>query len=155
MAVTISIRCFTGTGAGTESAAQTAIALLSVDAATDDPNSHQVTHGTNSFEKWVAVSIDTADGGSFTNFWVEVSGALPTGVVIKMGVTDTPATPTSATSLVATTTMVAGRRYTFDANTYTTNGSKSRYLVLQEQVASTAAAGVIPQQKFTIGYAQN
>lgn len=153
--MTTSLRVYTGSGAATESAAQTAIALLSVDAATVDPNSHQVAPGTNSYEKWVRVRIDAASGKTYTNFWVERSGVLPDGVVIKMGVTDTAATPSSTTSTVATTTMADGRRYVFDASTYDVDGQHSRYLVLQEQVTAAAASGAITQQDFTIGFEQS
>ena len=34
---TVTLRCYTGTGAGTESAAETAIALLSADSAGTNP----------------------------------------------------------------------------------------------------------------------
>ena len=152
MAATTSLRVYTGTNAGTESAAQTAIALLSVDAATVDPAAHQVAPGTNSYEKWLRLKIDAANGATVTDFWIERSGALPAGVVIKLGVTATPATPTSTTSTVATTTMAEGRRYVFDTAALAANGDATQYLVLQEQVAASAAAGAITQQDFTVGY---
>lgn len=154
MAATTSLRVYTGAGAGTESAAQTAIALLSVDAATVDPASHQVAPGTNSYEKWLRIRIDAANGASVSDFWIERSGALPAGVVIKLGVTATPATPTSTTSTVATTTMAEGRRYVFDTTALDTTGQHTAYVVLQEQVAASAPAGAITQQAFTVGYAQ-
>lgn len=153
--MTVSLRLYTGTAAGTESGAETAIALLSVDAASDDPTAHKIAKGTNSFEKWIRLRIDNAAGASYSNFSLVRSGDLPTGVVIKMGVTDTPTTPTASTSAVATTTMVAGRRYVFDAGTYDTTGQHTRYVVLQEVVAATAASGNIPQQHFTAGWQQS
>lgn len=148
----VSLRCYNGTNAATESAAITAIALLSVDAATVDPGSHVVAKGANSYEKWLAVKVDSADGTTWSDFSVTCSGVLPTGVTIKVGVTSTAATPTNATSLVATTTLQAGRRYTFDTATYDTAGEKTAYLVVQEQVAATAASGAIPQQALTVNY---
>lgn len=155
MTAATSLRVYTGTNAATESAAQTAIALLSVDAATDDPNSHRIAAGANSYEKWVRVKIDTTAGTTLANFSVERGGDLADGVVIRMGVTDNPVTPTSRTSTVATTTMVAGRRYVFDATPIGATGEYSRYLVIQEQVAATAPSGAIEQQVFTIGYAES
>jgi hypothetical protein len=155
VAAVTTLRVYTGSAAGTESGAQTAIALLSVDAATVDPNDHRITPGANSFEKWLRLKIDTAGGFEFSNFWIERSGALPEGVVIKLGVADTPSTPTSTTSTVATTTMADGRRYVFDTATLDANGDYTRYLVLQEQVAATAASGAITQQDFTIGYSES
>lgn len=148
----LSLRVFTGTNAGTESAAQTGIALLSVDAATNDPGSHKVAPGTNSFEKWLAVSVDAANSQTFSNFWVEMTGDLPDGVTIKVGTADAGATPTSATSTVAKTTLATGRRFIWDAGTYNANGQKTRYLVLQEQVAASAASGAIPQGTLTFGW---
>ena len=156
--MSISLRCYTGAGAATESAAQTAIALLSVDAATVDPGSHMVSPGTNSFEKYLAVKVDLADGHTYSDFYLElstVSGALPSGVTIKVGTTATAATPTAATSTVALTTLTAGRRYTFDTSVLDTAAQKTAYLVLQEQVAATAASGAIPQQAITVGWAQD
>ena len=148
-----SLRQYTGANAATESGPSTAIALLSVDAATDDPNSHKVSPGTNSFERWLAVKCDSADG-AYSNFYIEVAGDLPEGVTIKVGTTATAATPTNATSTVARTTLTAGRRYTFDTSVLDTVGAKSSYLVLQEQVAATAASGAIDQQALTIGWAK-
>jgi hypothetical protein len=152
--VTCSLRCYTGVDAATESAAITAIALLSVDAATVDPGSHKVAPGTNSVEKWLAVKVDSADGTTWSDFSVTCSGALPSGVTIKVGVTAVAATPTSATSTVATTTLQAGRRYTFDTSVLDTAGEKTAFLVLQEVVSAAAVSGAIPQQSLVVNYAQ-
>ena len=116
---------------------------------------HEVSPGANSFEKWLRVKVDTAGGGTFTNFAITRSGDLPDGVVIKLGVTDTAATPTASTSTVATTTMADGRRYIFDTNAYSADGDTTRYLVLQAQVDASALSGAIDQQAFLIGYAQS
>lgn len=155
MAAVLTLRVYSGTDAATESAAETAIAWTDVDDATVDPTSDTVAPGTNSYEKWMRVSIDTPDGGTFTNFWIERSGDLPDGVVVKMGVTDTAATPTRSASTVATTTMADGRRYIFDANEYSTSGDKSRYVVVQEQTTAAATTGDIDQQTLTFGWQQS
>ena len=148
----LSLRVYTGVGAGTESAAQTAIALLSVDAATVDPGSHQVVPGANSYEKWVAVVVDAPSGGTYSNFWVESDIDPPAGVTVKVGIATAGATPTAATSTVARTTLSAGRRYLWDEQSYDTTGDRTRYLVIQEQVAATATSGAIPQQTLTFGW---
>ena len=155
MAASLSLRVYTGTDAGTESAAQTGIALMNVDSAANAPTTNKVTPGTNSYEKWMRVKIDTADGGTFTNFWIERSGSLPDGVTVKMGVTDTPVTPVATASTIATTTMADSRRYFFDNGEYSTNGDTTRYIVVQEQTTAAAASGNIDQQDFTIGYSQS
>lgn len=150
--MTCSLRQYTGTNAATESGPSTAIALLSVDAATDDPNSHKIAAGANSFEKWVAVVVDSADGSAYSNFYVQSSGAPQDGVTIKVGFALAGATPTSATSTVAKTTLTAGRRYLWDSASYDTNGDRTRFLVIQAQVAATAASGAIPQETLAFGW---
>jgi hypothetical protein len=143
---------YTGPGAGTESGPQTGIALMASDSAADNPTGSPVAPGTNSFEKWLAVVVDDPEGSTFSTFWVECSGVLPDGVTIRVGAADSGATPTSATSTVAKTTLSAGRRFTWDDASYDTAGQRTRYLVLQESVAATAAAGAIPQQALTFGF---
>lgn len=155
MAASLSLRVYTGTNAGTESAAQTGIALMDIDSAANAPVANDIAKGANSFEKWMRVKMDDTDGLSFTNFWIERSGDLPDGVTVKMGVTDSPSTPTAATSSIATTTMADGRRYIFDTNVYDADSDTTRYVVVQAIVASTAASGNIEQQVFTVGYSQS
>lgn len=154
MAATVTCRVYTGSGAGTESAAQDQIALLSIDSASYDPTDGEVAPGTNSFEKWMRLKVDDADGTSVSDFWIERAGDLPDGVIIKMGVTDAPATPTATTSTVATTTMVDGRRYFFDMGSYDADNDATRYLVLQEQVAADADDGSIDTQSFQWGWSE-
>ena len=155
MAPLLTLRIYTGTSAGTESAAQSGIALMDIDSATNAPVANDIAKGANSFEKWMRIKVDDADGLSFTNFWIERSGDVPDGVTVKMGVTDTASTPTAATSSIATTTMADGRRYIFDANEYDADNDTTRYLVIQAQVAASAATGNIEQQVFTVGYSQS
>jgi len=151
------LRVYTGTNAGTESAGVSGIDLISADNAINSaPNrtSFEVAPGTNSFEKWLRVKVDVANGHTLTNFWIERDGDLPDGVIVRMGVTDDPATPTASTSTIATTTMADGRRYIFDANTYDANNDTTRYVVIQEQVAASAASGAIETESFEIGWSQ-
>lgn len=155
MAATLTLRVYTGTDAGTESGPQEGIALMSTDSAGNDPEDNEIEKGTNSFEKWMRVKVDDADGDTFTNFWIERSGDLPDGVTVKMGVTDIPATPVAATSIIATTTMTDGRRYIFDTNEYDADDDTTRYLVVQARVDGAATSGNIEQQVFSIGYSQS
>ena len=153
-----SLRVYTGASATTESAAQTGIDLVSVDNALNSPanrSNFKVAPGANSFEKIVAVKLDTVNGRALSGFWVERTGDTPDGVVIKMGVSDTGSTPTASVSVIATTTMVAGRRYIFDANTYDTTGQKTRYLYLQEQTQISATSGAIETQSIEVGWSQS
>lgn len=152
MAATITLRVYTGTGAGTESSPQTGIALLSADSASPDPDSAEVAPGTYSYEKWIRLKIDAPDGKAFTNFWIERAGDLPDGVEIRFGVTDTPATPKATASSVATKELQANRRYVFDVAVLDEAGDATRYLVIQERVGADVDPGDIEQQVFTIGY---
>lgn len=151
MTASVSLRAYTGTDAGTESSAQTAIVLVDVDALTGGP----VIPGTNSYERWLRLKLDVAPQVGVTNFWLQNDGILPDGVVIKFGVTDTATTPTDALSTVATTTLESGRRFIWDVNTYTEAGETTRYLVLQEQAAGAAPSGAIPQNVAMIGWSES
>lgn len=111
--------------------------------------------GTNSYEKWMRLKVDDAAGFVVSDFWIERAGDLPDGVVIKMGVTDTPATPVATVSTVATTTMADGRRYFFDMGSYDADDDTTRYLVLQEQVVASASNGSIETQSFQWGWSES
>jgi hypothetical protein len=154
MAASISLRVYTGAGAATESAGQAGIDLVSADNALNsgaNRTAHEVAPGTNSFEKWMKIALDAANGQAVSSFWVERTGDLPDGVIVKVGTTDTGATPKAALSTVATETMHEGRRYWFDGNEYSEDGDRTRYLVIQEQVAASAADGSIETQTFEWG----
>jgi hypothetical protein len=151
VAATLSTRVYTGTNAGTESSAQTGITLVDADALTGGP----VLAGTASYERWLRLRVDVAPAIGVTNFYVQNTGVLPTGVSLKFGVTDTPATPKNTTSMVATMDLTSGRRFIFDTNVYDTIGEHSRYLVIQEVAAIGATIGAIPQQSLKFGFQES
>lgn len=151
MTASVSLRVDYGTNAGTESPSVTALELCAADALTGG----SVNPGSNSFERWIRLRLDTAPVTGVTNFWLQNAGALPTGVTLRFGVTDTPRTPVATASTIATTELVAGRRYIWDANTYTQAGDHTRYLVIQAQTTASAASGAIDQQIPTIGWSEN
>lgn len=151
MTAVVTLRVDYGTNAATESNAVTAIELSDADSlmgGTVDP-------GSNSYERWLRLRIDTAPVSGVTNFWFQNEGVLPDGVSLKFGVTDTAKTPVATSSAIATTELVPGRHYIWDANTYDTVGDHTRYLVLQLQVAASAASGGIDQQMPVIGWSEN
>ena len=150
MTATITLRAYTGPNAGTESASQTGVTLTDV----DDLTGGTINPGSNSYERWLALKIDSAPTSGVSNFWFQNTGSLPAGVVIRFGVTDVAATPVATTSTIATMELVAGRRYIFDTNTYTETGEKTRYLVLQAQTLVTAASGAIEQQDPVMGWSE-
>lgn len=158
MDASVSLRVFTGTDAGTESAAQTGIDLISADNAVNsggNRTAHEVAPGANSYEKWMRIKVEAANNNSLTDFWVTRTGDLPDGVIIKMGVVDIPATPVVVESTVAMTTMHDGRKYIFDTNVYSSSGAYSRYLVLQEQTTGSAPSGAIATESLEIGWSQS
>lgn len=148
MTSAISARVYTGSGAGTESSAQTAIALCAADAL----SGADVAPGTNSYERWIRLRVDAVPAIGVTDLWVQNTGDLPPGVAIKFGVTDTPHTPVAALSAVATMELTSGRRFIFDTSVLGAIGSHSRYIVLQGQVASDADAGPIDTQGLVFGW---
>lgn len=150
MAATLTTRVFTGTNAGTMSSAQSSVSLTDADALSGG----SVTPGTVSYERWVALRVDAAPDTGTTNFYVIVTGDLPTGVAIKFGVTDDAATPVNTTSTVATMDLTAGRKFIFDTGVYDSVGEHTRYLVLQEVVANGAASGAIDPQTLRFGWAE-
>lgn len=152
MTASLSLRVYTGTGAGTESAAQTGIAFMDIDSAANDPDSNQVAPGANSFEKWLRLRVESADDQTVSGFWVERTGDLPDGVTVKLGISAAPATPVATESTIASKTMHAGQKYYFDAAAYSSAGDHSSYLVLQEIVAADAASGQIDQQLVEFGW---
>ena len=152
MAASVTMRVCTGASAGTESAAQTGFALMDIDSAINDPDANQIAPGSNSYEKWLRLAIDDSDGRALSGFWIERTGDLPDDVVVKIGLASAGVTPKSTTSTVATETMHSGRRYFFDAAEYDTNGDRTAFVVLQEQVAASAGTGQIDQQLFQWGW---
>jgi hypothetical protein len=147
----LTLRAYTGANAGTESAAQTAIYLGNADTLN---SGNSVAPGTFSYERWLALRVDSPPVSGVTNFWFQNTGALPSGVTLRFGVTDMPTTPINSQSLVATTELQTDRRYIFDTNTYTEAGDKTRYLVLQLQALITADDGPIEQQTPAIGWSE-
>lgn len=150
-ATSLTLRAYTGAGAATESSSQAGVVLTDVDALTGGA----VAQGTLSFERWLRLRVDVAPAAGVTNFWVQNDGALPAGVSLKFGVTDTPTTPVATASAVATMDLTSGRRFIFDTNVYDTVGDHTRYIVIQEVVAIGAPSGAIDTQALTFGYQES
>jgi hypothetical protein len=125
---------------------------MDIDSATIDPDAHDVSPGTNSYEKWLRLAVDDTGGQTVSGFWVERTGDLPEGVTIKLGIAASGSTPVATASTIATMTMAAGRRYWFDTAAYDTTNDRTGFLVLQEQVAITAPSGQIDTQAFRFGW---
>ena len=146
----VTLRVSYGTNAATESASQTGIVFCAADAL----SGADVAPGTVSYERWVRLALDTANSHSITALSFTAHPVLPTGVTIKYGVTDTPATPVNTASTIATHTLDSDH-VIWDTNTYDANSDRSRYLVLQMAVASDATSGPITQNGLTFGWTQS
>lgn len=152
MTAQLSVRVCSGPGAGTESASVPGLAWMDIDSAVIDPDANPITPGQNSYEKWLRLALDAADGQVVSGFWVERTGVLPDGVTLKVGITSTGATPTAAASTVATETMHEGRRYFFDGQSYDADGARTTFVVVQEQVAASAPSGQVDTQAVQFGW---
>lgn len=148
MTASVSASVFTGAGAATEHTGQTTIDLCAADALSGGP----VLPGTRSYERWIALRVDSSPETGVANFSVTNTGDLPTGVSLLFGVTDTPRTPVNTKSPVATMDLQSGRTYIFDTNAYDTVGDHTRYLVIQEVAASDAPSGAIDPQALRFGW---
>jgi len=147
MTAALSLRVFTGAAAGTMSAARTGIDMISAD---NDTNSlgnrqaHPVPVGTRSFEKYVALRVDTAPDNACANFKIWGDGAVAANTSFLFGVTATPATPVSTASSVATTdftTVTSGAKADWDTGSYATVGDLTQYAVFQLSAGGTASPG--------------
>lgn len=150
MTAVVSLRAYTGSGASVESSAITEVELCSTDAVSGG----DVAPGTRSYERWLRLRVDTAPATGVANFWLMNTGELPDGVSLLFGVTDTPATPVSSPSTVATKALTSGQRFIFDAETYAEVGDHSRYVVIQEVVDGDADSGDIPAQTLVFGWVE-
>ena len=153
MAASLSVRVYTGSGAGTESAAVTGADLISADNATNSLANRQanpITVGTNSYEKWLKLKIDTAHANGVTNFKIWGGGATMTSTTLDFTAAyvtgTTPTTGTSAIANVSFDTYTAGNKATWDAASYSATNATTKYVVFQLQVGATAGPGNWTQQ---------
>lgn len=158
MAAVISVRVYTGTNAATESGAVTGIDFISADNATNSLANRQanpITVGSNSFEKWLKLKVDTAPSNSVSNFLIWGDGGVQANTTLMWGTTATGATPTASASSVATTnfnTCTSGAKCTWHSGSLTTQNSTTQYSVLQLQVAGGASPGNWTQETINYSY---
>lgn len=159
MAASLSLRVYTGSNAGTESSAVTGIDFISADNATNSLGNRQanpITVGTNSYEKWLKLKVDTAPANGVTNFLIWGDGAVMTSTTLRYtGNYITGTTPVATLSSVANTTFVnftAGNKATWDATSYAATNATTRYVVFQLVVDSTAGPGNWTQETINYSY---
>lgn len=159
MAASLSVRVYTGSAAGTESGAVTGIDLISADNATNSLANRQanpISVGTNSYEKWLKLKVDTAPANGVTNFKIWGDGAVQTSTTLFWtGQYVTGTTPVATASTIANTNFngfTAGNKGTWDTNNYTATNATTRYSVFQLQVDSTCGPGNWTQETVNYSY---
>lgn len=159
MAASLSVRVYTGASAGTQSSAVTGIDFESADNATNSLANRQanpITVGTNSYEKWLKLFVDTAPANAVTNFKVWGDGAVQTSTTLMAtGAYTTGTTPTTAASSIANTTFTnftAGNKMTWDSASYSATSATTKYLVMQLQVGADCGPGNWTQETISYSY---
>lgn len=159
MAASLSLRVYTGSAAGTESAAVAGIDMESADNATNSLANRQanpITVNTNSYEKWVKLKIDTAPANGVTNFKIWGGGATMTSTTLAFTAAYvTGTTPTTGASTIANAvfdTYTSGNKATWDAASYSATNATTKYCVFQLQVGATAGPGNWTQQTANYSY---
>jgi hypothetical protein len=159
MAASLSVRVYTGSAAGTESSSVSGIDFISADNATNslaNRTANPITVGTNSYEKWIKLKVDTAPANGVTNFKIWGDGAVMTSTTLNFTAAYvTGTTPTTATSSIANTTFTnftSGNKATWDSTSYTATNATTKYVVFQLQVASDAGPGNWTQETINFSY---
>lgn len=163
MVAALSLRVYTGTNAATESGAVTGIDMVSADNATNSLANRQanpVGVGTNAFEKWMKLKVDTPPSNEVTNFQAWGDGAAPGADVDLMVTGDqvTGVTPVATASVIADsdwTQYTAGNKLQWDAGSYSATDETTDYLVMQLQVGAGASAGSLTQMVANFSYDEN
>jgi len=157
VAATLTLRVYTGSGAGTESGAVTGVDMISADNATNSLANRQanpIVAGTRSYEKWLKLKVDAAPANAVTNFQIWGDGAVDTSVTLYFTANYvTGATPTTGNSTVAATNFTgytSGNKATWDTASYTATNATTRFAVFQLAVDATRGPGPITQE--TISY---
>lgn len=158
MAASLSLRVYTSTGP-TESGAVTGADLISADNATNSLANRQanpITVGTNSYEKWLALKVDTAPANAVTNFKIWGDGAVQTSTTLVFTAAYvTYQQGTTAASTIANTTFTnftSGNKATWDSASYSATNATTKRVVFQLQVDSTAPAGNWTQETVNYSY---
>ncbi len=159
MAASLSLRVYTGSGAGTQSSAVTGVDFISADNATNslaNRQSNPITVGTASYEKWLKLYVDTAPANGVANFKIWGDGAVQTSTTLYFtGQYVTGVTPTATTSTVANaafTTYTSGNKATWDTVSYSATGATTKYVVFQLAVDSTCGPGNWTQETINYSY---
>jgi len=158
MAASLSLRVYTSTGP-TESATKTGIDLISADNVTNSLANRQanpITVGTNSYEKWLKLKIDTAPANGVTNFKIWGDGGVDVSTTLKF--TSNYVTYQQGTTAASTvgnavfTTYTANNKATWDTASYSATNATTRFVLFQLTVDSTANPGNWTQETISYSY---
>jgi hypothetical protein len=159
MAASLSVRVYTGSAAGTESAVVTGIDLISADNATNSLANRQanpINVGSQSYEKWLKLKLDTAPANGVTNFQIWGDGAVMTSTsLFWTGQRVTGVTPVATVSTIANTNFnnfTSGNKGVWDTNSYSATNATTRYSVFQLAVDATAGPGNWTQETVNYSY---
>lgn len=159
MAASLSVRVYTGSAAGTESAVVTGVDFISADNATNtlaNRTANPITVGTNSYEKWVKLKVDTAPANGVTNFKIWGDGAVQTSTTLNFTAAYvTGTTPTTAASSIANTTFTnftSSNKATWDSTSYAATNATTKYCVFQLVVDATCGPGNWTQETINFSY---
>jgi hypothetical protein len=159
MVASLTVRVYTGASAGTESAAVSGIDLISDDNDTNSLANRQanpITVGTTSYEKWIALKVDTAPSNEVYNFQIWGDGGVTTSTTLYFtGNYVTGTTPTDGTSTIADTdftSYTAGAKATWDSGTYSATNDVTNFAVFQLDVDADANPGNWTQETISYSY---
>src|SRR6185503_8324690 len=159
MAAALTVRVYTGSAAGTESSSVSGIDLESADNATNTLGNRQanpINVGSQSYEKWLKLKVDTAPANAVANFKAWGDGAVMTSTTLfATGQYITGTTPVSTVSTKANATFsayTAGNKMTWDTNSYSATNATTQFLIFQLAVDSTAGPGNWTQETINYSY---
>jgi hypothetical protein len=137
----------------------TGIDLVSADNATNSLGNRQanpINVGSQSYEKWLKLKVDTAPANGVTNFLIWGDGAVQTSTTLFWtGRYVTGATPVATVSAVADTNFngfTSGNKGVWDTASYSATNATTKYSVFQLAVDSTAGPGNWTQETVNYSY---
>jgi hypothetical protein len=115
------------------------------------PASNPIAAGANSFEKWVRGHFTTYTSIANLRFW-KSAGSYVTGEAIKAAVNASYATPTSNTSIVATSDVPISEGSALVPSAPGASPAYCGYITMQLQTTGSTPPGAVNQKTFTLKY---
>jgi len=115
------------------------------------PSDHPITAGENSYEVWIRGHWEGYTSISNLKFW-KSAGDYKTSEVIKAAVNASYATPTDATSSIATANIPTSEASALVPDSPGASPDYSGYIIMQLQTGQDTPAGAVNQKTFTLKY---